>query len=121
MSAKRMLEEASWAIVGSHGRNPICDRLHTTLIRGQKQVFRVNPGVATDEVFPSLTAIGKHVDVVNLVINPTKGPAVVEEMVRLGIKYLWIQPGAESQQVISLAESKGIQVHKGCVLVEAKF
>lgn len=121
-AGKKMLEQATWAIVGSHGRNPICDKLHAKLLRGNKRVFLVNPGVKqTGEVFDSLTTIGQPVDVVDLVINPVKGLAVVEEMSKLGIKNLFIQPGAESQDIRNLAQKNGITVYEGCVLVDARF
>lgn len=116
-----MLEELNWVIVGSHGRNPICERLFSTLTAGRKVVTRVNPGYPSEGVFASLAAVNKPIDVVNLVVNPQKGKSVVEEMTLLKIKNLWIQPGAESQEIIDFARKSGINVHLGCVLVEARF
>lgn len=112
----------SWAVVGGHGRNPICDRLVHKLQLGNKKVFKVNPGNATGtDIKPSLRAVGEPIDCVDLVINPAKGPAVLQEMADLGIKYLWIQPGAESKEILELANKLNITVHMGCVLVEAKW
>jgi predicted CoA-binding protein len=116
-----MLSLRSWAVVGSHGKNPIADRLVAKLKSGNKSVFAVNPGNAKDGVLGSLKDIGEPIEVVDLVINPTKGVGVVEEMQELGIKNLWIQPGASSGEIKTLAQKYGIEVHEGCVLVEGKW
>ena len=81
----------------------------------------MNPGFAAGTVLGSLADIGEPVDVVDLVINPVKGVGVVEEMAKLGIKNLWIQPGASSPDVLAIAAKHGIAVHEGCVLVEGNW
>jgi len=81
----------------------------------------VNPGNASGSVLGALKDIGEPVDVVNLVVNPAKGVGVVDEMAELGIKNLWIQPGAGSAEVVQAAARNGINVHNGCVLVQAKW
>jgi uncharacterized protein len=118
-----MLEKWTWAVVGSHGRNPICDRLVNKLNAGHKKVFRVNPGApsAGPDLVLSLRACGEPIDVVDLVINPAKGVSVVDEMGQLGIKNLWIQPGASSPEVLAAARKYNINVHEGCVLVEGPW
>jgi len=88
---------------------------------GRKQVFKVNPGYASESVLGSLRDIREPVDVVDLVVNPAKGVDVVNEMAELGIKNLWIQPGAGSREILELAAKKNIAVHNGCVLVESKW
>ena len=95
--------------------------LETQLQAGDKKVFVVNPGYASAGVFASLEDVGEPIDVVDLVINPAKGVGVVDEMKKLGIKNLWIQPGAGSPEVLGAAKAAGIAVHEGCVLVEAPW
>jgi len=121
--AAHMLEQWTWAVVGSHGKNPICDRLVHRLLAGNKKVFRVNPSAPTGaaDLATSLRACDEPIDVVDLVINPVKGVEVVNEMGRLGIKNLWIQPGAGSPEILELAKKLNINVHQGCVLVEAPW
>jgi len=123
MSGAFMLEQWTWAVVGSHGRNPICDRLVAKLARGNKKIFRVNPAAPKPEpdLALSLRACGEPIDVVDLVVNPVRGVEVVHEMGQLGIKNLWIQPGAASPEVIATARKYNINVHEGCVLVEGPW
>ena len=92
------LAKKTWAIVGNHGVNPIAEKLAVKLAKGNKTVFLVNPGKSgmvqnSTPVFGSLKDAGEGIEVVDLVINPGKGIAVVDEMKQLGIKNLWIQPG----------------------------
>lgn len=118
-----MLEQLTWAVVGSHGKNPICDRLAQKLLLGNKKVFRVNPSVPVSAggINSSLLSCGQKIDVVDLVVNPVKGMDTVREMGQLGITNLWIQPGAASPEILALASSLKINVHQGCVLVEASW
>ena len=51
-------------------------------------------------------------------------PAVTEQIVReahrLGIKKIWMQPGAESEEAIKFCEEHGIYVFHGlCVMLES--
>jgi predicted CoA-binding protein len=64
-------------------------------------------------LFKSLTETNGAIEVVDLVINPVKGLEVVEEMGKLGIKSLWIQPGAGSKEILETAQRLGISVHEG--------
>ena len=42
----------------------------------------------------------------------------VRQMAELGVTKLWIQPGAGSDEIESVARESGIEVHHGCVLIE---
>jgi len=70
----------------SHGKNPIASQLVTKLRNGGKRVVEVNPGMPSGTVKGSLRDATEPIEVVDLVINPAKGFAVVEEMASLNIK-----------------------------------
>ena len=36
----------------------------------------------------------------------------------LGVRHLWIQPGASSPELLARAREGGMSVHEGCVLLE---
>jgi len=54
----------------------------------------------------------------DLVISPALGVGVVEDMWRLGIRYLFVQPGADSERVLQRARELGLVVETGCVLIQ---
>ena len=43
---------------------------------------------------------------------------LAKQAVRLGVKRVFIQPGAESAEIMKLLTSKDIDVFQGCVMVE---
>lgn len=51
-------------------------------------------------------------------VNHTVGMNIVDDCENLGIQNLFIQPGAESEELVEKALCKGMNIHKGCVLVE---
>ena len=96
-----MLTKQVWAVVGSHGKNPVAEQLSEVstamrvrrpalagshpgvvpqkLLRAGKTVYRVNPKNQPPAEFSTIAEIGQPVDCVNLVINAALGAAIVEE------------------------------------------
>ena len=120
MRASEALNEKKWAVVGDV-TNPdkyaydICNKLKE---KGH-DVHRVNPkGCADPSVHNSLKDVPEKVDVVNLVINPALGIDTVKEMKELGLKRVFIQPGASSPDIVDYCNANDIEVIRGCVLAE---
>lgn len=136
-----MLKLQKWAVVGSHGRNPIAAKLTDKLRAFGKDVATVDPkrpiitvsadtdgskatsttAVSTSIViadYSKLKEIPFKIDCVDLVVNPVAGIDVVKEMKELGINNLWIQPGAGSEEIVAYCENNNINFHHGCVLRE---
>ena len=117
-----MLKLTRWAVVGDV-LNPAkpAARVVAALQGAGKQVHLVNPRA------PSLHATlkdaaaeagGEGIEAVDLCINSVAGLKMVEECEALGIKNVFIQPGAESAAILKLCEEQGINVFQGCVMVE---
>jgi len=68
-------------------------------------------------VYPSLLEIPHKIDVLDLIIAPSVGVKVVQDAHQKGIKYIFIQPGAESQEILDTCAKNGMQVVQDCVLV----
>lgn len=113
-----MLKLQKWAVVGSHGRNPVATNLVNKLKTFKKDVARVDVKPGGEAEYNSLTQVPFQIEVVDLVVNPVAGLKVVEEMASLGIPNLFIQPGAGSKEIEKLCEENGINFHNGCVLRE---
>ena len=73
--------------------------------------------------FRFLADLPERVHGVSIVTPPQVTEAVVVQAGELGIKHLWLQPGAESPAAIRTAEQLGMQVIAGgpCVLVALRF
>lgn len=86
------------------------------------KIYPVNPAVETvlgEKSYASLTALPVKPDVVNVFRVPAMIPAIVDEMLKLGLKDLWVQQGILNLEAAKRAEEGGIRVVMDrCIMVE---
>jgi len=86
------------------------------------RILPVNPGVDSvlgETCYPSLSALPVKPDIVNVFRLPRYIPAIVEEMIQLGLPNLWVQSGIVNLEAASRAEAEGIHVVMDhCIMVE---
>ena len=75
----------------------------------------VNPGLAGQEirglkVYPSLTAIDRPVDMVEVFRNARELPRIAQEAVAIGAKVIWGQIGVTHPDAAKIAEDAGLKV-----------
>jgi len=121
MLKELMLEKKVWAVVGAN-QNPekFGNRIYRKLKNKGYEVYAVNPLYDTvdgDPCYKDLSALPKQPDVVNMVVSPKRAKAVLEEAARLGVKYIWFQPGTHDDEVLELAGKLGLETVQDCVLV----
>lgn len=117
------LNGAPHAVVGaSRDRAKYGNKVLRAYMQRGRPVYPVNP--TADEVeglaaFPNLTALPEPVHGISIITPPAITLRVIEEAGRLGIKHVWMQPGAESDAAVAAALKLGMNViHAGpCVLV----
>lgn len=117
------LSKESIAVVGvSRGRGFGNAIMRTLLERGY-EVFPVNANADTIDdrsCHRSLTKVPVPIEAVVAVVPPPQTVMVVDDCIRLGIRYLWMQQGSESREAILRAEAAGIcVVHHACILMYA--
>ena len=113
------LQQASWAVIGDV-LNPAkpAAQVVASLKREGKTVHLINPRDKTATCHATLNDVGAPIDVVDLCINHIEGLKQVEMMGGLGIKKVFIQPGAASPEILAKCVDDGIEVFQGCVMVE---
>ncbi|NIP86109.1 MAG: CoA-binding protein [Planctomycetales bacterium] len=91
-----------------------------------RPVFPVHP--TADEIeglkaYPDLASLPEPVYGVSVITPPAVTEQIVRQAVALGIRHLWMQPGAESDEAIAAAREGGINVIAGgpCLLVVLGF
>lgn len=86
------------------------------------RILPVNPAlteVLGEESYASLADLPVKPDVVNVFRLPNAIPAIVEEMLALGLKKLWVQQGIVNAEAAARAEQAGISVVMDrCIMVE---
>jgi len=73
--------------------------------------------VEGDPCYKDLSSLPKLPDVVNMVVSPKRAKPVLEEAARLGIRYVWFQPGTYDDEVMEVAKELGLETVLACVLV----
>lgn len=118
MQAKELLDYKNWVVIGK-----VLDpekfpyKILKSLEQGDFNVKGVNPKDATGEVYKSLKEVPYKIDVIDLCINPALGIDIIKEAKELGIDKVLIQPGAESDEILSYCKQEGITAIEGCALV----
>ena len=90
------------------------------------KILPVNPGIASalgEKSYASLTELVSELpvkpDVVNVFRLPRYIPAIVDEMIALGLTDLWVQMGIWSDEAAAKAATAGIRVVMDrCIMVE---
>jgi len=88
------------------------------------RILPVNPSLETvlgETCYPSLSALPIKPDLVNVFRLPKFIPAIVDEMIALGLPAIWVQQGIVHPEAAALAESHGIKVVMDrCIMVESR-
>ena len=87
-------------------------------------IYPVNPqleSVLGEKAYPSLRALPVKPELVNVFRLPRFIPAVVDEMIELGLRQLWVQQGIVNMEAAARAEAHGIKVVMDrCLMVESR-
>lgn len=122
---KAAVNERVWAVVGaSNNREKFGNRIFRDLRAAGYKVYPVNPNeeeVEGDRAYASVADLPEKPAVVDVVVPSWVGQKVARETAEAGIPYFWLQPGAESDELIANAEELGLKViHNACAMVEKR-
>ncbi|MFZ5351433.1 MAG: CoA-binding protein [Bacillota bacterium] len=120
---EKALSMKNWAVVGAtQNTSKFGYRVYKKLKNHNYGVFPVNPqyqDIEGTRCYSHLRDIEERIEAVSMVINPVKGLEMLQEAENKDIKIIWCQPGAESEEIIDFAKSKGIDIiYNECLLVE---
>ena len=116
----------TWAVVvASDNRAKFGNRIYRVLRERGYTVYPVNPTLATvegDPAYPDIASLPVGVEVLDIVIPPQRVPPVLDQAKAAGITRIWLQPGAESPEVIAHAAALGLEVIAGgpCAIIEVE-
>ena len=119
----QFLQGSVFAVVGASGnRQKYGNKVLMAYLKSGYRAIPVNPTADEIEgqvVYPNLSAIAEPVHGVSVITPPSVTEKVVREAIDLGIQHIWLQPGAESETAIRIAQEAGVEMlHSGpCLLV----
>jgi predicted CoA-binding protein len=117
------LAAGTFAVVGaSTDRSKYGNKVLRCYQQHGREVYPINPKAQEVEglkAYASLAALPTKVSAISVITPPEATERVVHEAHAAGVKHIWMQPGAESQEAIRTAESLGLNVIAGgpCLLV----
>ena len=85
-------------------------------------VIPVNPNERVVEgtpTVPTLVDIPGTVDMVTVYVPPEIGVRIMDDVAKKGVKEVWLNPGADGDQVIARARALGIEPIIACSMVGA--
>ena len=83
-------------------------------------VIPINPHEATVEglnAFKSVLDVPGPIDMATFYVPPAVGLRVIDEVARKGIGEVWLNPGADGDEVVARARSLGIKPVIACSIV----
>jgi predicted CoA-binding protein len=86
------------------------------------KLYPINPSIPEvlgEKSYASLSDLPIRPDIVNVFRLPKFIPAIVDEMIQLGLPNLWVQLGIVNREAAARAEAAGIHVVMDhCIMVE---
>lgn len=84
------------------------------------RVIPVNPHETTIEglpAYPSVLAIPEAIDLASVYVPPAVGARVIEELAQKGVGEVWLNPGAESDELVAHARALGLEPIVACSII----
>ncbi len=99
--------------------------IYRDLKRKGYPVYPVNPNrteVDGDKAYPTLDTLPESPTIVNIVVPPSVTIRVLRKSLELGLKNVWLQPGAESPESLAFLQEHGFNyLANACIMVESRL
>ena len=109
------------AVIGaSNNRGKFGNRAFRAFRQQGYEVLPINPTEATVEgvkAFASVLDVPGPIDMATLYVPPEVGEQIIEEIAKKGIAEVWLNPGSESDRLISRARELSIQPIIACSIL----
>jgi predicted CoA-binding protein len=120
---RSMLAAKTIAVIGLSDRSDRPSHFVSAYMQQQGyKIYPINPAIEAvlgEKSYPSLAALPVKPHLVNVFRLPGLIPAIVDEMLMLGLNDLWVQQGIVNLEAAARAEQGGIRVVMDrCLMVE---
>ncbi len=124
-SVEAFLAQRRLAVVGVSTTGKKFGNMAYRELRGMGyELYPIHPRaerVEGDRCFQSFDDLPEGVEAALIVVPPAQTEQVVADAARAGVKHIWMQQGAESQEAVQSCEENGIDViQRECILMYAQ-
>ena len=109
------------AVIGaSNDRNKFGNRAVRAFLQQGFTVVPINPHEAEVEglkAYPSVLDVPGPIDMASFYVPPDIGEQVIADVARKGIAEVWLNPGADSDELVARARALQIQPIVACSIV----
>lgn len=118
------LDGSPHAVAGaSNDRAKFGNKVLRAYLRHERPAYPVNPTESEIEgrkAYPTLKDLPEVPHGVSIITPPPITERLVDDALEIGVKHIWMQPGAESEAAVQRAIAAGANVIAGgpCLLVE---
>lgn len=112
-----------FAVIGaSHNPEKFGYKAYEKLKDAGYTVYPVNPKggeINGEKVYKDIDHLPQKPDVLNMVINHKIGIEIIRHAHELGINKIWLQPGAESDEILQFCKKNKMEcLHNQCIIIQ---
>ena len=116
-----MTEKKTVAVIGaSSNRNKFGNKALRAFERQGYIVIPINPNESTVEghkTFASVLDVPGAIDMATVYIHADAGVGVMEQLAKKGVGEVWLNPGADDDEVVERARALGLNVIQACSII----
>ncbi len=116
-----MTEKKTVAVIGaSSNRNKFGNKALRAFERQGYTVIPINPNEASVEghkTFASVLDVPGAIDMATVYIHADAGVGVMEQLAKKGVGEVWLNPGADDDEVVERARALGLNVIQACSII----
>lgn len=124
-ATKRFLAGKVFAVVGaSADRSKFGNKVLRCYLQNDLRAIPIHPSLKSvegEKAYPSLSDLPEKVHGISVITPPAVTRKILEEAIHLGIKNIWLQPGAEPDAFPELPRDINLIFGGPCLLVELGF
>jgi predicted CoA-binding protein len=109
------------AIVGaSSNRNKFGNRALRAFERQGYQVLAINPNepeVEGHKTYATVLDVPGPIDMATVYVPPTIGVTVMDQLAQKGVPEVWLNPGADGDEVVARAHALGLKTIQACSIM----
>ena len=109
------------AIIGaSSNRNKFGNKALLAFERQGFNVLAINPNepeVEGHKTFATVLDVPGHIDLATVYVPPRVGILVMEQLATKGVPEVWLNPGADGDEVVARARELGLKTIQACSIM----